>query len=51
MLATPSPIKNNSPEKKNVSFKISKESIKKLKRNLFTEIYRDKKVFYKKIIT
>lgn len=46
MLATPSPIKI----KKKVSFKISKESIKKLKRNLFTEIYRDKKVFYKKII-
>jgi hypothetical protein len=31
--------------KKKVSFNISK----KLKKNIFTEIYRDKKVFYKKI--
>ena len=52
MLTTPSPIKNNPPEKlkKKVSFKISKKSIKKLKRNLFTEIFQDKKVFYKKNI-
>jgi hypothetical protein len=52
MLMTPSPVKLNSPEKikKKVSFKISKKSIKKLKRNLFTEIFCDRKVLYKKII-